>query len=157
MADTDRNDPGGDQGARKATGITDDDQGDTDVGRHEGEQHGYSPDVGQASEEVKQSGDRAFEGRDTQDASKSEGGPVYAPEKGAEHVGESVQKTGEEHGDDRKEAGRERVKEDTGDEGDEGGAARPRGKADPRMSTSVAPEDAESITSEDQPPGDMGG
>ncbi|HEU4488256.1 MAG TPA: hypothetical protein VFS38_03090 [Actinomycetota bacterium] len=85
-------------------------------------------------EQARESGDKAFEANETQDASKSEGGAIYAPEKGAEHVGESITPRAEEQALKRNEPGLEET-----DEEDEAG--RPRAKTTPRFSTGVNPVD----------------
>jgi hypothetical protein len=156
MADKER--PAADEGARKATGIDDDDRGDQATDRFEGSDHGTAPDVGQASDEVKESARKAYEAHDTQDESKSEGGAIYDPAPGTDEVGESVSQRAEELGTKKQEPGRHSEEEDEGDE-KAGGAARPSGKADPRMATGVAPERSE-VVDEDMPDdvgGDQGG
>ena len=97
---------------------------------------------------------KAYEAHDTQDASRSEEGAIYDPAPGVEKVGESVSQGGEERAAKKQEPGRHSEHEDEGDE-KSGGAARPRGKADPRMSTGVAPERSEVV--DDDMPDDVGG
>lgn len=146
-----------DKGSQKARGVDDDDRGKTEVGQFEGDdQHGFSPDVGKSSEEVKQAGQKAWEGHDTQDASKSEEGAIYAPEKSAEKVGESVTERAEDRAKKHKEPGRVMDEADTGEK-DSGGKARPAGKSDARMSTSVDPQDPIDEESPHLPAGDQGG
>jgi hypothetical protein len=146
-----------DKASQKARGVDDDDRGRTEVGQFEGDdQHGSSPDVGGASEEVKQAGQKAWEGHDTQDASKSEEGAVYAPEKSAEKVGESITERAEDRAKKHKEPGRVMDESDTGEK-DAGGKARPAGKSDARMSTSVDPQNAIDDESPHLPAGDQGG
>jgi hypothetical protein len=146
-----------DKASQKATGVDDDDRGKTEVGQFEDDdQHGSSPDVGGGSEEVKQAGQKAWEGHDTQDASKSEEGAVYAPEKSAEKVGESITERAEDRATKHKEPGRVMDESDTAEK-DAGGKARPAGKSDARMSTSVDPQDPIDDESPHLPAGDQGG
>jgi hypothetical protein len=153
------NEATGDKGVKKSLGDQKDDQGRTDVGRFEGEdQHGFSPDVGEASEQAREAGDKAFAGKDTQRSSTSEEGAVYAPDPAAEKVGESVTEGGEERGAKKSEPGRVMDESDTGEK-DAGGEARPAGKSTARFSTGVAPERSEAQDEESPhlPSGDQGG
>jgi hypothetical protein len=146
MADEEHRDKG-EQGLR---GKQSADRGDSDAGRFEGDdQHGYSPDVGSASEMAKRAGDKAFEANETQAASKSEGGAIYAPSEGVEDVGESMSKRGEDRGDHTSEPGR--VEEE------EKGTGRKVGKSTARMSTSINPQDPKDSDSPTMPAGDQGG
>jgi hypothetical protein len=141
----------GDKGFDKSLGKQSDDQGTTDVGRFEGEdQHGSAPDVGHGKV-AKEGAAKAFEAHDTQEGSKSEEGAIYAPEPGAEHVGESVTKRGEDRGARRKEPGR------IEDDEEEEEAGRPRAKTTPRFSTGVNPVDTVDDDTEHMPSGDQGG
>ena len=106
-------------------------------------------DKGSASDTAKQAGDKAFEANDTQDASKSEGGAIYAPAEGVEDVGKSMSKRGEDRGDRRTEPGR--VEEE------EKGTGRKIGKSSARMSTGVNPLEPKEDDSPTMPPGDQGG
>lgn len=143
------NDPE-DKGFEKSMGEQADDRGEKDVAPFEGgDEHGWAPDSGQAKGQ-QEAGDKAMEAHDTQDASKSEGGAIYAPEPGAEKVGESVSTRGEEHGRRKQEAGRE-------EEEGEQEAGRPRAKTTPRFSTGVNPVDTVDEGMEDMPRGDQGG
>jgi len=74
------NDPE-DKGFEQSIGKQSADRGEKETARFEGEdQHGFSPDVGKGKV-AKEGGDKAFEANETQDASKSEGGAIYAPER----------------------------------------------------------------------------
>jgi hypothetical protein len=139
-----------DKGFQRSIGKQQVDRGESEVGRFEGDdQHGYSPDVGQASDTAKEAGDKAFEGRDTQAASKSEGGAIVSPSEGVEDVGESMSKRGEDRADRRNEPGRVEVEEkDTG---------RKVGKSTARISTGVNPQDPKDSDSPTLPAGDQGG
>jgi hypothetical protein len=101
-------------------------------------------------EQAREGGDKAFEANETQDASRSEEGAIYAPEKGAEHVGESLTPRAEEQAQKRHEAGLEET-----DEEDEAG--RPRAKTTPRFSTGVNPVDTVDEGEEHLPSGDQAG
>jgi hypothetical protein len=139
-----------DKGFQRSIGKQQVDRGEAEVGRFEGDdQHGYSPDVGTASDTAKQAGDKAFEGNETQAASKSEGGAIVNPSEGVENVGESMSKRGEDRGDHTNEPGRveEEVKE----------TGRKVGKSTARMSTSINPQDAQDEDSPTLPAGDQGG
>jgi len=139
------NDPK-DKGFEQSIGKQSADRGEKETARFEGEdQHGFSPDVGKGKV-AKEGGDKAFEANETQDASKSEGGAIYAPEKGAEHVGESISSRGEEQGLKKDEPG---LVEDEGEDG----AGRPRAKTTPRFSTGVNPVDTVDEGEEHLPPG----
>lgn len=139
-----------DKGLERSLGDQAADRGDKDPGGFQGEdQHGFSPDVGQG-DKAKEGGDKAFEAHDTQEGSKSEEGAIVAPEKGAEHAGESVTARGEERGRKRDEPGLEEHEDDQE-------AGRPRAKATPRFSTGVNPVDPVDKDAEDMPPGDQGG
>lgn len=140
------NDPE-DKGFEQSTGKQSADRGEKETARFEGEdQHGFSPDVGKGKV-AKEGGDKAFEANETQDASKSEGGAIYAPEKGAEHVGESISSRGEEQGLKKDEPGL--VEEDEVDQE----TGRPRAKTTPRFSTGVNPVDTLDEGEEHLPPG----
>ncbi len=106
-------------------------------------------DKGIASDTAKQAGDKAFEANETQDASKSEGGAIYAPAEGVEDVGKSMSKRGEDRADRRTEPGR--VEEE------ESGTGRKVGKSSARMSTGVNPLEPKEDDSPTMPPGDQGG
>jgi hypothetical protein len=125
------------------------DRGDSEVGREGKDQHGSSPDAGSASDTAKQAGDKAFEANETQAASKSEGGAIYAPQKGVEDVGESISKRGEDRGDHTSEPGR--VEEE------EKGTGRKVGKSSARMATGVNPQEPKDDDSPHITPGDQGG
>jgi hypothetical protein len=141
---------GRDKGSQGLSGKQSADRGESEVGRFEGEdQHGSSPDVGTASDTAKQAGDKAFEANETQDASKSEGGAIYAPSEGVEDVGESISKRGEDRADHTSEPGR--VEEE------EKGSGRKVGKSTARMSTSINPQDPKDSDSPTLPTGDAGG
>jgi hypothetical protein len=147
---TDEEQEGRDKGSQGLSGKQSADRGDSEVGRHEGDdQHGYSPDVGTASDTARQAGDKAFEGNETQAASKSEGGAIVNPSEGVEDVGESMSKRGEDRGDRRSEPGR--VEEEERDTG------RKVGKSTARMSTGVNPQEPKDDDSPTIPPGDQGG
>jgi hypothetical protein len=103
-------------------------------------------DKGSAKETAKQAGDKAFEANETQAASKSEGGAIYAPQKGVEDVGESISKRGEDRADHTSEPGR--VEEE------EAGTGRKVGKSSARMSTSVNPQEPKDDDSPNITPGD---
>jgi hypothetical protein len=139
-----------DKGFQRSMGKQQVDRGESEVGRFEGDdQHGYSPDVESASDQVKQAGDKAFEGNETQAASRSEGGAIVSPSEGVEDVGESMSKRGEDRADHTSEPGRvEEEEKDTG---------RKVGKATGRMSTGVNPQDAQDSDSPHLPAGDQGG
>jgi hydrogenase nickel incorporation protein HypA/HybF len=109
-----------------------------------------------AADDVRKAAEKAFEGRETQDASKSEEGAVYAPEKGVEKVGESITEGGEERGAKHTEPGRVMDESDTGEK-DSAGHARPAGKSDARMSTSVDPQNPIEEESPELQSGDQGG
>jgi hypothetical protein len=81
---------------------------------------------------------------------------LYAPEKSAEKVGESVTERAEERASKHKEPGRVEDKSDTGEK-DAGGKARPAGKSDARMSTSVDPQNPIDDESPHLPAGDQRG
>jgi hypothetical protein len=139
-----------DKGSQRSVGKQQVDRGESEVGRFEGDdQHGYSPDVGTASDTAKQAGDKAFEGNETQAASKSEGGAVVAPSEGVEDVGESMSKRGEDRADRRTEPGR--VEEEERETG------RKVGKSTARISTGVNPQDPKDSDSPTLPTGDQGG
>jgi hypothetical protein len=141
---------GRDKGEQGLRGKQSADRGESEVGRFEGEgQHGSSPDVGTASDTAKQAGDKAFEANETQDASKSEGGAIYAPSEGVEDVGKSMSKRGEDRADHTSEPGR--VEEE------EKGTGRKVGKSTARMSTSINPQDPKDDDSPTLPAGDQGG
>ena len=108
------------------------------------------------TDETKEAGKRAWEARDTQDASKSEEGAIYAPEKSAGKVGESLTERAEERAAKEDEPGRVLDEEDTGEK-DASGKARPAGKSDARMSTSVDPQNPIDETSPHIQAGDQGG
>jgi hypothetical protein len=148
VTDEDRNER--DKGSQGLSGKQSADRGESEVGRFEGDdQHGYSPDVGSASDTAKRAGDKAFEGNETQAASKSEGGAIVSPSEGVEDVGESMSKRGEDRGDRRKEPGR--VEEEERETG------RKVGKSTARMSTGVNPQEPKDKDSPTITPGDQGG
>ena len=135
-----------DKGFQKSIGKQSEDRGEKETTRFEGEdEHGFAPDVGHG-DKAKKGGDKAFEANETQDASKSEGGAVYAPDKGTEHVGESISSRGEEQTLKKDEPGRVEVEEQE--------AGRPKGKSTPRLSTGVNPVDTVDEGEEHMPPGD---
>jgi hypothetical protein len=137
-----------DKGSEKAKGKASEDRGETEVGRFEGDEHGFSPDVGHGDKQ-KEAGEKAMDARDTQAASRSEGGAIHAPEKSAEHVGESLTTRGETRGRKDEEEGRT----------EEGGRApgRPKGKSEAEHASGVNPLPAKDDESEHLPPGDAGG
>jgi hypothetical protein len=139
-----------DKGEQGLRGKQSADRGESEVGRFEGgDQHGYSPDVGTASDIAKQAGDKAFEANETQAASKSEGGAIVNPSEGVEDVGQSMSKRGEDRGDHTSEPGR--VEEEETETG------RKIGKSTARMSTSINPQDPQDEDSPTLPAGDQGG
>jgi hypothetical protein len=96
-------------------------------------QHGWAPDApgtGEAKERAVEGHQKAFEGRDTQEASRGDGGqdPGFPPD----GVGESVSRRGEDVVDDGKEPGRY-------DSGTQGPSRRPVGGSTGRDVTSVDP------------------
>lgn len=143
---------GEDKGVKKSLGDASDDQGESRLAGIAGEGfHGTGPDVGTASDMSKQAGNRAFEARDTQEASRSSDYTVN-PVRGADKVGESITTQGNELSLSKTEPGR------VYDESDRGAAGRPSGKSTPRMSTGVAPEREHPIAeTAEMPPGDQGG
>ncbi|MGA8113960.1 MAG: hypothetical protein WCA46_09890 [Actinocatenispora sp.] len=96
------------------------------------DQHGWAEDApshGEAKERVKQAGRRAFEGRDTQDASRGDNAPPDFPD----NVGESMSRRGEDMVDHE---GKERGRVDAGVKGE---SRRPVGKSTPANTTGVRP------------------
>lgn len=130
----------GDKGARKSMGNMQDDQGDREVapfGEDE-HSHGWAPDSGQTGPELTRSGNRSFENRATQAASRSKGGAIYKPSRGAKYVGQSINAQGNERALGKVEPGRVFQEEE--------GAERPVGVSTARFFSGVRP--LESITSE---------
>ncbi|WP_143590484.1 hypothetical protein [Thermoactinospora rubra] len=121
--------------------------------------HGYSPDVGRGSEEVRQAGDRAFspeeagppgEGRELSEEELS-GVSSAETEPGSPYgVGESTARRGEEIAQEEEEAGRETV-------GVKGESDRPYGTSTAEDSTGVAPQEPRDEESPTMPSGDQGG
>ena len=124
-----------DKGFKKSFGDGTDNQGTERSGMVGPDQHGTGPDVGPTSAEMKQAGDRAFEGRTTQPAARSQGA-IVKPDSATKHVGESINKQGNELAFHKKEPGRvlRKIK----------GAGRPAGMSSARYATGVNPQ--ESIT-----------
>ncbi|MFN2489845.1 MAG: hypothetical protein ABR529_08945 [Actinomycetota bacterium] len=144
------NDPE-DKGFEKSLGKQSADRGEKDVAPFEGEdEHGFAPDVGHGQAQ-KEAGDKAFEAdkHETQEGSKSEGGAIYAPEKSAEHSGESITARGEERGSKKDEPGRIEEEEQE--------AGRPKGKTTARYSTGVNPTEMAEEDAPHMPHGDQGG
>lgn len=133
-----------DKGAKKATGIMGDNQGNMEVGQYpvDEDNHGYGPDSGKTGPELTQGGNRAFEGRDTQPTSRSRGGAIYKPSKGAKFVGQSINAQGNELALRKTEPGRKWVKIE--------GADRPAGTSTARFGSGVRP--LEPINAEDHLP-----
>ncbi|WP_433256984.1 AIR synthase-related protein [Streptosporangium sp. CA-135522] len=126
-----------------------------DAGRFEGDEHGYSPDVGRASEEVSQAGDRAW---DTPPEEKEPGREVSQEERqgvsstdtepeGPFGVGVSASRRAEEIASRESEEGRRTtgVEEKTG---------RPYGTSAPEDATGVDPQETVEEDSPHIPPGD---
>jgi hypothetical protein len=95
-------------------------------------EHGTAPDVGRASPAARQAGDRAFEARPTQGASR--GRPIVKPDKATAFVGQSINQQGNTLAFRRREPGRIWRKA-------RGAADRPAGMSNARYSTGVNPED----------------
>ncbi len=141
-----------------------------DATRHGGDdEHGWAPDekgtgATGSDQMAQQAGDRAFDGIDTQQSSKSTnpnaGEPGTAAEGQApEGVGESISRRGE---DVSKQQGEEREPEGTktpeGDSGAAHGAAkRPVGSSDADESTGMDPQEPIDDESPTMPAGDQGG
>jgi hypothetical protein len=126
-----------------------------DAGHFKGdEQHGWAEDVGGASDEVKQSGNRAFEGRDTQEGSKGTGpdpgAPGSGPDQAPEGVGESISRRGEDVKKQEGEEGRT-------DQGTKGKSERPYGTSDTDDDTGVGEQGPIDEESPNLPAGDQGG
>lgn len=128
-----------DKGFRKSFGDTTDNQGDLEVSPFPPEEggHGYAPDSGKTGPALSSGGNRAFEAHPTQASSRSEGGAIYKPAKGAKYVGQSVNAQGNERALRTQEPGRVFKQEE--------GADRPVGVSTARFSSGVRP--LESITS----------
>jgi hypothetical protein len=129
-----------DKGFKKSMGDSDENQGDMEVSPFppSEDQHGWAPDSGETGPELTQGGNRAFEGRDTQAASRSKGGAIYKPSKGAKYVGHSINAQGNKRALRLTEKGRIFQEEE--------GADRPVGTSTARFASGVNP--LESITSE---------
>jgi hypothetical protein len=132
-----------DKGFKKSLGNMQDDQGDREVapfGQDE-HSHGWAPDSDKTGPELTKGGNRAFEGRETQAASRSRGGAIYKPSKAAKYVGQSINAQGNERALRKREPGRIFHEEE--------GAERPVGTSTARFSSGVRP--LESITGEETP------
>jgi len=132
-----------DKGAKKSFGNMQDNQGNMDVapfGPSE-DSHGWAPDSGKTGPELEKGGNRSFENRDTQAASRSKGGAIYAPSKAAKYVGQSINAQGNEMALNKREKGRIFQKRQ--------GANRPVGVSTARFYSGVNP--LESITGENTP------
>ncbi len=132
-----------DKGAKKSFGNQQDNQGNMDVapfGPSE-DSHGWAPDSGSTGPELEKGGNRSFEGRPTQAASRSKGGAIYAPSKAAKYVGQSINAQGNERALGKREKGRRFHEEE--------GAERPVGTSTARFFSGVNPLD--SVTGEDTP------
>ncbi|MFE3454723.1 hypothetical protein ACFXJ8_37955 [Nonomuraea sp. NPDC059194] len=123
------------------------------------EQHGYSPDVGQGSEEAVQAGDRAFTpeaagapgpGREPSEEERSGVSATDTEARSPHGVGESTARKGEEIAQQEQEAGRETA-------GVKGESQRPYGTSTAEDSTGVGAQEAEDEESPTLPPGDQGG
>jgi hypothetical protein len=115
---------------------TADQDGTFEPGTVDEHQHGWAPDApgtGEAKHRVVQGHQRAFEGRDTQEASRGDGGqdPDFPPQ----GVGDSVSRRGEDM---VRDEGKEPGRHDTGAQGE---SERPTGRSTARDATSVDPQD----------------
>lgn len=129
-----------DKGVKKSFGDSDENQGEMEISPFppNDHQHGWAPDSGKTGPELTQGGNRAFDGRDTQRSSRSEGGAIYKPAKAAKLVGHSINAQGNTRALRTKEAGRIFKQEE--------GADRPVGTSTARFGSGVRP--LESITSD---------
>ncbi len=129
-----------------------------DAGRFEGEEHGYSPDVGRASEEVAESGDRAFgsppddrgPGREISEEERQGISSTETEPEGPLGVGVSSARSAEEIADRESEEGRETV-------GVDEKTGRPYGTSGPESASGVGAQGTVDEESPHIPPGDQGG
>ncbi|MDP9870126.1 MULTISPECIES: hypothetical protein [Streptosporangium] len=126
-----------------------------DAGRFEGEEHGYSPDVGHASEEVVQAGNRAWgpppedkgPGREVSEEEREGVSATDTEPEGPSGVGVSTSRRGEEIAAKEGEEGR-------GTAGVDERTGRPYGASGPEDATGVAPQETVEEESPHLPPGD---
>ncbi|GAA3071813.1 hypothetical protein [Streptosporangium carneum] len=129
-----------------------------DTVRFEGAEHGYSPDVGRASEEVSESGDRAFgsppegraPGREPSEAERQGVSSTETEPEGPLGVGVSSARSAEEIAQKEGEEGRRT-------EGVDDGTGRPYGTSGPKSATGVEPQETVEEESPHIPPGDQAG
>ncbi|MCW2948257.1 MAG: hypothetical protein JWR24_4974 [Actinoallomurus sp.] len=123
------------------------------------EHHGYSPDVGTGSEEVRQAGDRAFgppppgpqwPGREPSDQERKGVPPTDTEARTPLGVGTSTSRRAEKIAAKEGEAGRRT-------RGTRGRSGRPYGTSTPEHATGVEPQGPADEESPHLPPGDQGG
>lgn len=129
-----------------------------DAGRFEGDEHGFSPDVEHASEEVVEAGNRAFgpppegkgPGREPTEEERRGVSSTETEPEGPLGVGVSSTRRAEEVAAEEEEEGRRK-------EGVDDRTGRPYGTSTPEQATGVEPQEPVEKDSPHLPPGDQGG